>query len=226
MQNVQLHSEAAALLLIWAANQIKLYACHKKLGPPPEVSSEIKPEEVNRATNKTKVILKAKKDEEDQQKKQDAAKAMLLKKEGLSKPQQTKEKAPTLGHFVQSKKAVLDESAGIGTELVKEEQKNQKLVDISVIRRGLNFHGANDRDLKQEREDILKEEELQEREKTLASKTTIDKKEKPGAVKQEVKAKAAEEDDREGKLKMIEVQNLPDDVDMIVGNLKALDFSI
>jgi len=25
---------------------------------------------------------------------------------------------------------------------------------------------------------------------------------------------------------MIEVQNLPDDVDMIVGNLKALDFSI
>lgn len=31
-ENVQLHSEAAALLLIWSANVIKLYACLKKLG--------------------------------------------------------------------------------------------------------------------------------------------------------------------------------------------------
>jgi hypothetical protein len=28
-ENLQLHSEAAALLLIWAANLIKHYACHK-----------------------------------------------------------------------------------------------------------------------------------------------------------------------------------------------------
>ena len=33
-ENVQLHSEGAALLLIWSANLIKLYACWKKLGPP------------------------------------------------------------------------------------------------------------------------------------------------------------------------------------------------
>jgi hypothetical protein len=30
-ENLQLHSEAAALLLIWAANSIKLYACFKRL---------------------------------------------------------------------------------------------------------------------------------------------------------------------------------------------------
>lgn len=42
----------------------------------------------------------------------------------------------------------------------------------------------------------------------------------------EEKKAAAEEDEREGKLKMVEVQNLPDDVDMIVSNLKTLDFSI
>ena len=42
----------------------------------------------------------------------------------------------------------------------------------------------------------------------------------------EEKKAAVEEDEREGKLKMVEVQNLPDDVDMIVSNLKTLDFSI
>ena len=41
-----------------------------------------------------------------------------------------------------------------------------------------------------------------------------------GSEKQEV------EDEREGTLKMIQVQNLPDDVDMIVGQLKTLDFGI
>ena len=35
-ENVQLHSEAAALLLIWSANIIKLYACYKRLGNPSE----------------------------------------------------------------------------------------------------------------------------------------------------------------------------------------------
>ena len=34
-ENVNLHSEAAALLLIWAANHIKLYACVQKLGMLP-----------------------------------------------------------------------------------------------------------------------------------------------------------------------------------------------
>ena len=42
----------------------------------------------------------------------------------------------------------------------------------------------------------------------------------------EEKKAAVEEDEREGKLKMVEVQNLPEDVDMIVSNLKTLDFSI
>jgi len=51
-----------------------------------------------------------------------------------------------------------------------------------VIRRGLNFHGATDKDLKQEREDILKEEELQEREKSMSTKNVVaGKKDKPAA---------------------------------------------
>ena len=66
-----------------------------------------------------------------------------------------------MGHFLQSKKAVFStESAALESELVNEEQKNKKLVDINVIRKGLNYHGANAKDLKQEQDDILKEEEI------------------------------------------------------------------
>lgn len=36
-ENVQFHSEGAALLLIWGANLIKLYACYKKLKPKEDI---------------------------------------------------------------------------------------------------------------------------------------------------------------------------------------------
>ena len=63
---MQLHSEAAALLLIWAANTIKLYACFKRLGPTPDKqTSVLKTDELARITNKTKVILKNKKEEDE-----------------------------------------------------------------------------------------------------------------------------------------------------------------
>lgn len=102
--------------------------------------------------------------------------------------------------------------------MISEEQKVKKIVDINVIRKGLNFHGANSKDLKQEQEDIVKEEEIQEREKAIASKNqkTFGKEEKKKPEAAEANTKVAEEDEREGKLKMVEVQNLPDDVDMIV----------
>jgi hypothetical protein len=128
------------------------------------------------------------------------------------------------------------DTAALEPDLVKEEQKNKKLVDINVIKKGLNYHGTNAKNIKQEQDDILKEEEIQEREKAIANKNQKsfggkDKDEKKAAkeaaaAKEAEGAKAAEEDEREGKLKMVEVQNLPDDVDLIVNNLKTLDFSI
>ncbi len=137
------------MLLIWAANQIKLYACYKKVGAPQVKPTVYKTDELSRIANKTKVILKNKKDEDEVMKKADAAKALKLRKEGISKLP-PKDKTITLGHFVQTKKAVFStEHEGIiEPELVKEDQKNKKLVDISVIRRGLNYHGANEKNLK------------------------------------------------------------------------------
>jgi len=101
--------------------------------------------------------------------KAEAAKALNLKKHGISRVQ-VKEKAVTVGHFVPSKKAVLDDLSGIEPELINEDQKNKQLVDISVIRRGLNYHGANDKDLKKEQEEIKREERLQQREWQMANR--------------------------------------------------------
>lgn len=58
-ENVQMQSEGAALLLIWAANMIKLYACHKRLKPkddPPQ--KPLRYEDLQRITNRTRVQLK------------------------------------------------------------------------------------------------------------------------------------------------------------------------
>lgn len=130
---------------------IKLYACFKRLGPPADKQTSIlKTDDLSRIANKTKVILKNKKEEDEQLKKAEASKALKLKKEGIFK-YQPKEKSNTLGHFLPSKKIVFStENSGLETDLVSEEQKNKKLVDISVIRKGLNYHGATSKDLKQE----------------------------------------------------------------------------
>ena len=47
------------MLLIWAANMIKLYACHKKLVPKDEVPTKpLKYEDLQRISNRTRVQLK------------------------------------------------------------------------------------------------------------------------------------------------------------------------
>ena len=84
-ENVQLHSEGAALLLIWAANMIKLYACWKKLGPPiNETQQPLKYEDIKNITSRTKVMLKNKNLDKQNQNKEFKAKAIKLKQEGMS----------------------------------------------------------------------------------------------------------------------------------------------
>ena len=104
------------------------------------------------------------------------------------------------------------------------------MVDLSVIKKGLNFHGTTEANLQKERVEIEREKERMEREQNLMNKTNRSFKD---SSKEETKSKAKEEtkdvqeadDAQEGVLKMIQVQNLQDDVDAIVGMLKTLDFS-
>lgn len=118
------------------------------------------------------------------------------------------------------------ESSALTAEYVDEKnQKEMKMVDMSVIKKGLNFHGTAQKGLDAEKDTIKKEEKLMGRENDMKSKPKSHKK----ADDEEEKAasQAAEvEEEREGMLTLIQVQNLPEDVDMIVGQLKTLDFGI
>ena len=104
------------------------------------------------------------------------------------------------------------------------------MVDLSIIKKGLNFHGTTQENLEKEHNEMKREEERMEREQNLMNKTSRSFKE---SSKEETKSKAKEEakeaqeadEAQEGVLKMVQVQNLPDDVEMIVGQLKTLDFS-
>ena len=55
-----------------------------------------------------------------------------------------KTKPGNIGHFAQAKTAVFDtETAALQTSLVDEsKQKEQKLVDLSIIKKGLYYHGT------------------------------------------------------------------------------------
>ena len=99
-ENVQLHSEGAALLLIWAANMIKLYACWKKVGPPAaEVSRPLKHDDLQKITNRTKVMLKNQGLEQDSTVKEFKAKAIKFKQEGVSPATKHEKRAGNIGSF-------------------------------------------------------------------------------------------------------------------------------
>ena len=84
-ENVQMLSEGAALLLIWGANMIKLYACHKRLGPEEEPPAKsFKQEDMQRITNRTRVQLKKNAVELNMDKKEAKKKAVSIKKSGLN----------------------------------------------------------------------------------------------------------------------------------------------
>ena len=105
------------------------------------------------------------------------------------------------------------------------------MVDLSVIKKGLNYHGTTQEGLEKEHNEMKREEERMENEQNLMKKTS--RSFKDDAVKEtkskdkaeESKEKQEADEAQEGVLKMVQVQNLPDDVEMIVGQLKTLDFS-
>lgn len=103
------------------------------------------------------------------------------------------------------------------------------MVDLSIIKKGLNFHGTNQEGLEKEKLEMKREEERMEREQAVMNKTTRsfkdDKEDKKKKQNEENKEQQEADDAQEGVLKMGQVQNLPDDVEMIVGQLKTLDFS-
>ena len=100
------------------------------------------------------------------------------------------------------------ESSALNAEYVDEKaQKDIKMVDLSVLKKGLNFHGTDAKALDKEKADIKNEEAKMERENAMKSKTTVKKEDesegKPKSTAGSEKQEAEEE--REGKLKLIQV---------------------
>ena len=129
------------------------------------------------------------------------------------------------------------DTSALQTQLVNEEaQKEKKMVDLNIVKKGLNYHGTAQKDIEKEHQEIKREEERMDREKAVMGNTKRSFKDDGASQKEEAKSKAkskaeenkeqAEGDEaQEGVLKLAQVQNLPDDVEMIVGQLKTLDFS-
>ena len=173
--NVQFHSEAAALLLIWAANAIKLYACGITLGIKPEEKQKevIKMDDLHKISIRTKVAMLgqkvtgldergkvvkscATKDEEGKVTKPGKTSKLDtgVGKDGresalVASPKKKEPKAAKgiYGKFLNTKKAEYnDKEFTVAGSLVDEDkQKTKQLVDLSAIRRGLNYRGFNDK---------------------------------------------------------------------------------
>ena len=118
-----------------------------------------------------------------------------FKTTGISSIAPIKTKPGNIGHFVQSKKAMFDnETSALQAQLVNEEkQKDVKMVDLSVIKKGLNFHGTTQENLEREAKETEMEELRMEREQAVMRKTARSFKEETTSVKDETKSKAKEE---------------------------------
>lgn len=110
--------------MIWGANMIKLYACHKKLNPKDEPPTKpLRYEDLQRITNKTRVQLKKNQIMLDTETKEAKKKAIQFKTTGITSIAPVKTKPGNIGHFAQAKTAVLDtEKAAVQINLVDEEK--------------------------------------------------------------------------------------------------------
>ena len=123
---------------------IKLYACHKKLSPKDEPASKpLRYEDLQRISNRTRVQVKKDQLHDNAETKDAKAKAIKFKQTGISSVAPIKTKPGNIGHFVQAKAVGFDpDTSTLQTSLVNEDkQKEVKMVDLSVLKKGLNFHG-------------------------------------------------------------------------------------
>jgi len=114
------------------------------------------------------------------------------------------------------------------------QQKTPKLVDLSALRKGLNYHGTDAKSLRRERKIIEREKEAILSGDEAAHTINIDgignsnkrAERVPNVTSVDVATGLAgkKDDDNDQKLKMHEVQQLPDDIDDIVMRLKIMNF--
>ena len=108
-------------------------------------------------------------------------------------------KPGNIGHFVKTKAVDFDpETSTLQTKLVNEEaQKETKLVDLSIMKKGLNYHGTDQKNLEKQHQEMKREEERMEREAALMNKTTRSYKDDGASVKEDAKSKKSGKEAKE-----------------------------
>ncbi len=110
-ENLQLHSEAAALLLIWAANMIKAYACYKKLGlhQAQDPGETLKMDQYPVISKNTKVMLHKTYEETSKAAKEFSKNAVKVKQVGITPVQLIKNEKGIFGQFLPAKQVVFND---------------------------------------------------------------------------------------------------------------------
>ena len=85
---------------------------------------------------------------------------------GRSPYSQRNESKGIIGHFLSTKKADFnDDDARVKPQFVRADQAGPpKMIDLGSYRKGLNYHGTNQKNLDDENQKIQKEEEMMDRE--------------------------------------------------------------
>ncbi|CDW88384.1 UNKNOWN [Stylonychia lemnae] len=178
-QNVHLHSEGAALLLVWAANLIKWYACTKKLGDTNEsglAHQGLNAAEIQKISARTKIMVKKdfhnkKHDDHDINipgavKDGNSSIIHTTQQDSTIQPSrqlqmQINQKSGTIGHFLQNKQMVFSiESNQLAPQKNDPVMDSSHLVDLNVIKKGAMNQVSNKSKFAQRQEDaIMKQEE-------------------------------------------------------------------
>jgi len=138
---VSIHSEAAALLLVWAANLIKLYACTKRLGILEITASSITGpggslnlDEIQRIQARTKIMVRRELEgKRQQEREEEALRAEQVNEQPVGRSALSTNK--NIGHFLQNKQMIYKAEENAILPLTDDTQPPQ-MIDISVLKRG------------------------------------------------------------------------------------------
>mmetsp|Transcript_29447 Transcript_29447/g.44605 ORF Transcript_29447/g.44605 Transcript_29447/m.44605 type:complete len:323 (-) Transcript_29447:44-1012(-) len=278
-ENVKLHSQGAALLLIWAANLIKAYAAFKLSGDEfknvdrskyTNLGDNFTIRDMQQITIETKIAMRKQKrqghenfeskrkkkvvdsddeddDEHDEEGLDEVQKAKVAEERRRKKEASAKEKEKdkqkkaqrvgTIGNYLQSKAMNYNTNTD-KLEPEKGDDKPRQLVDLTEIKKGPNFISKEKRDdqmrneafLRAEEERIGKAEKEAERLRKLEEAKKKDEEELASEkLKKEIKGlnqSDKKKEEQEGKLRMGQVRQLPEEIDDVIKMLTDVRFEV
>ena len=143
---------------------IKAYACFRKLKSEKgfdQSKQTIQMDSLQQVSKQTKVKLRLDQLSARNTKTQQSRLAITTKRSGVSPTTAIKQERGIFGQFVHAKQMAFDEEKGNSPAFVDESrQKNQGLIDLSAMKKGLNYHGTERQQLARENREIEHERNM------------------------------------------------------------------